>query len=63
MSISVLHLSIEACSFHAVAQGTATCSKSVKYKALILLCHFKGERLRNKKSTKGKNENKTEDKD
>ena len=63
MPICMSYLSIEACSFHAVIQGTATCSKSAKYKALILLYRFNGESLRNRKSTKGKNDNKTEEKD
>lgn len=63
MCTCALCLSIEACSFHAVTQGIATCSKILKYKGLILLYCFNEERLRNRKSTKGKSDNKTEEKD
>jgi len=59
MYLCVMSLN-RSCSFHAVIQGTATCLKSVKYKALILLYRFNGERLRNRKSTEG---NTTEEKD
>jgi hypothetical protein len=62
MRTCALCFSMEACSFHAVTQETATCSQSVKYSP-DLLYRFNGERMRNRKSTRGKNDNETEEKD
>jgi hypothetical protein len=56
-----LCLSFEACSFHAITQYMWKVWNINK--ALILLYRFNGERLRNRKSTKDKNDNKAEDKD